>query len=649
MTEDQRLFLADAQEIVDRLYHDLDELRGRRHEGRRRRELAAQIFRRVHTLKGSAGTLGFGSITGLAHEFEGVLDVVRLGRLEISDEVLDTFEDALDQIAQRLLGRATAKPESDSTSIVERLGRLIAESGTRDSVAPSLRSLLPPEVAHSLSEYDLQHAREAISEGAKLFLLSAIFNIETFDRDFRDLTGRLGQSGEIIATMPGAAPAADEINFRLLYAAEFIAPETLPKSPAQGRIECREIPVAGPDAEAQVSLPVASQVRLSLAKPVESSVSVELKQLDELISNAAELFRQTTSALAMLGGPAKADLVEATAKSLRGRFAELEQRLLKLRLVPISEIFERVIARTGRVVARQAGKSVEFEIHGGDVGIEKSLAEVITDPLFHLVRNAVTHGLEDPASRAACGKNPTGKITLTAANHSGRIQITVADDGRGIDLERVIATANQHGIAGPDLSVDQCLRLIFRPGFSTSSEASQMSGRGIGLDVVDRAMDLAGGEARVATEQGAGTTFAMIMPAALSMMRCLLIRSGGQTYALDTAELSYGPPPLDALLRKLTLLELESLLGYEGKVNDERPCVVWRTPASQPNSNGHSPREYKISVDEIIGTQEVLVRGLGRYASRWRGLSGAAELLDGTIALVLDLEELIRLNEEPSA
>ena len=148
------------------------------------------------------------------------------------------------------------------------------------------------------------------------------------------------------------------------------------------------------------------------------------------------------------------------------------------------------------------------------MGIEKSLADVIADPLLHLVRNAITHGIETPDQRRAAGKNPTGRVTLEAANQSGRIQVTVTDDGRGIDLDQVVAAAAQQGISSTRLSEDQCLRLIFRPGFSTSRELSDMAGRGIGLDVVDRAMDIAGGEARVATEKGAGTTVAMIVPAA---------------------------------------------------------------------------------------------------------------------------------------
>jgi two-component system chemotaxis sensor kinase CheA len=363
-----------------------------------------------------------------------------------------------------------------------------------------------------------------------------------------------------------------------------------------------------------------------------------MKQLNELISTTGELYRQTNNALTTLGQASRTEAVEAAGKNLRGRFVELEERLIKLRLLPIGEVLERAAARAGRIAARQMGKEVEFEISGGDVGIEKSLADVLADPLLHLVRNAITHGIEDPDERKALGKKPVGCVRLAASNQSGRIHIVVTDDGRGVDIERIIAAAAEHGISGPELSVDQCLRLIFRPGFSTSSELTELSGRGIGLDIVDRAMDIAGGEVRVATKSGAGTTFAMIVPAALSMLRCLLVRCGNQVYAIDATCLE---DPQSPGSENLPQLQLGSLLGQDnGNANFEGAKVIWRTPTYvSGNSNGAA--KYRIALDAVVGTQELLVRSLGRHAARWPGLCGAAELVDGTIALVLDLNELI--------
>src|SRR5436190_2514397 len=456
MTEEQRLFVADAQEIVERLYRDLEELRTARSEGRRRRELAAQIFRRMHTLKGSGASLGFGPVSQIAHEVEGVLDGARLGRIELSDAVLDAFEDALDAIAAGLLAPPSAAPNPAFAPIAQRLSQIAEDSRNRGAIAGPLRAALPEDIARSLSEYDLQHAREAIREGAKLFIVSAGFDIETFDRGFRDLTKLLGESGEVIATAPGHHTTVEEINFRLLYAAELVTSETLRLASSLGRIDCDEIEIVRgiSTPAAPVTAPAGGpSLPASLA---ETSIRVEIKQLNELISTAGELHRQATNALTTLAPGATGQSIEAAGKDLRGRFIELEERLIKLRLVPVAEVFERAASLAGRMAARQLGKEVRFEVVGGEVGIEKSLADVLADPILHLVRNAITHGIEDPAERKAAGKDVRGSVRLAAANHSGRIHITVTDDGRGIERERIVAAAAEHGIAGPDLSMDQC-------------------------------------------------------------------------------------------------------------------------------------------------------------------------------------------------
>jgi two-component system chemotaxis sensor kinase CheA len=281
---------------------------------------------------------------------------------------------------------------------------------------------------------------------------------------------------------------------------------------------------------------------------------------------------------------------------------------------------------------------------------------VIRDPLLHLVRNAIAHGIEHPAERRAAGKDPVGRITLAAANRSGRIHIVVSDDGGGIDVDRVTAAAAEQGISSSGLSEDQCLRLIFRPGFSTLREVSDMAGRGIGLDVVDRAMDVAGGEVRVATEKGSGTTFAMIIPAALSLVNCVMVRCGDQVFAVDATNVQDGRlqrriagnngDPLDP--ENLPLLKLSDLINQTPATADATEYIVWRPSAvSAGQRNGIAG--YRIAVEEIITTQETLVRGLGRHAYRWMGVCGAAEIFDGRVALVLDLAELIESASEAKA
>ena len=216
-----------------------------------------------------------------------------------------------------------------------------------------------------------------------------------------------------------------------------------------------------------------------------------------------------------------------------------------------------------------------------------------------------------------------------------------------------MAAAAQQGISSSELSEDQCLRLIFRPGFSTSRELTDMAGRGIGLDVVDRAMDIAGGDVRVATEKGAGTTFAMIMPAGLSLAKCVIVRCGEQLYAIDAANVSDSSVASGSRLisdgidsANLPLVYLTSLVTLSNDhmadpANESNAFMVWLRPSHSPNAGNGVPG-YRIGVDEIVATQETLIRGLGRHAYRWVGICGAAEMFDGAIALVLDLPELIK-------
>ena len=660
----QSQFLADAREIVEKLYRDVEQLRTERSQGPKRRELAGRIFRLVHTLKGSAGSLGLKSASQIAHDFESVLDGVRLGRIEITDPVLDAFEDAVDAIARALQSAPAETNETGAADVIKRLNRLSAISEPQGTVARSLRAALPLEIARSLSEYDLQHTSEAVYEGARLFIVSASFAIETFDQKFRELTKLLGQSGEVISTVTGKPATADEINFRLLFASKLPSAGVLRQAAALGRIELSEIAfessAAGTKAPGTSALPTGST---NLGAPAESpSVRIEMKQIDELISSAGELFRFTTSALLSLSATDNKQAVDAVTQHLRQWFIKLEEQLIKLRLVPAGEILERAAARAGRIAARQMGKQVDFEIAGGDVGIDKSLADIIADSLFHLVRNAVSHGIESPEERVASGKSATGRVRLAAFNEGSRIHITVTDDGRGIDWDRIAAAAAEQGITrnGSDLSTDQCLRLIFRPGFSTAPAVSEIAGRGIGLDVVDRAMEPAGGEVRVATEPGAGTTFAMIMPATLALVQCLVVQSGDQLYAIEADEVSDSDAAANQTVLDETgehanwrgesfpLLSLRTLLGQAASPDPVGPVIIWQAPNnSAPGQTAKNGKDrYALVVDGIRGRQETLVRSLGRYAARWAGVCGAAELFDGNVALVLDLRELIKANAE---
>jgi two-component system chemotaxis sensor kinase CheA len=285
---------------------------------------------------------------------------------------------------------------------------------------------------------------------------------------------------------------------------------------------------------------------------------------------------------------------------------------------------------------------------------------LIADPLMHLVRNAVGHGIESTSERAAKGKPPNGRVCLEGFREGSRIHIVISDDGRGIELGEVANTAARQGIVRrpEELSEDQALRLIFRPGFSTSAEASDLSGRGLGLEIVDRAMTQAGGEVRLSSQPGKGATFAMMVPATLALVPCVVVRCGEHFYCLDSklvtdrTTLTEDPPRQNGDGESikwhdedLPLLRLGDLLANSPiPSNGARSVLICNPGEHRANVSAHH-KQIGLLVDAIAGQQETLVRSLGPHATLWHGVSGAAELMDGSIALMIDLARLIEANE----
>jgi two-component system chemotaxis sensor kinase CheA len=405
-----------------------------------------------------------------------------------------------------------------------------------------------------------------------------------------------------------------------------------------------------------------------------SFVRVQLSELDELVFAANELFDDTMRAL-----DASSSLESAS--HLRRDFVALVERVMALRMQTLARTLERA-ARSARVGARRAGKRVEIEIEGGEARVDRAVAERLGEPLTHLLANAVAHGVEPPAERRAAGKPERGRVRLAVSTGGGRVVVRVSDDGRGIDIGRIESAARAQGIIDEDASVTegQALRLIFRPGFSTAADVSMASGRGVGLDAVEHEIERAGGEVRVRTRRGRGTTFELRLPLPLALVPALLVRAGAQVYALDASRVVETLTLEEARVdgdgdsrtirwhdEELPLVSLGSLLT--GRVasshrdvtatreaardedeaasddGDRRRVIVVRLDDERggdaQTDEEVSSRLAAVIVDESSGRRDALVRSLGRHATRWRGVSGAIDLRDGTVALMLDLPRLL--------
>ena len=677
-----REFLAEAEDLIEALYGDLALLRERRGEGRARRELVGRIFRHVHTIKGSAAAAGLESASQLAHEFESLLDAVRMGRVAVDDAVLEAFEEAVGAVSSDLGAASRGAKAEAPRGLAGRLRRL-ADGGAGNAVEEKkaeAREGLPADIARSLSEYERQRLREAVGEGARLFVVAVDFDLLTFDEQFRSLSETLGERGEVVSTMPGAATGSPErVGFRIVYATD----ETRAEAAARVEPVGASLLVEEGGAHGNVSASAKEAVGTNEVDGAESSsslyeealrpsassltmlVRVPLEELDELISATHELFTDTVGVfdLALAGELSRAERteLEIRAPRIRRRFFELEERLIELRMVPVRATLERA-ARAGQTVARAAGKDVAFEIEGGEVRLDKSLAEGVADPLLHLLRNAVGHGIESQKERGAAGKSARGLVRLEANAEGSRVSLRITDDGRGIDPERVARAAKERGLVAADarLTEQQALRLIFRPGFSTASELSTVSGRGVGLDVVEQMVERAGGELRVWSRRGEGTTFEMRLPTTLALVPSLVVRSAGHRYCVDArhvveagyvarADVSNGEGRESVVWRgeSLPLVRLRALLaqdaGVEGSEEEGKmPVVISHVGGRESGDDDErGGRRAAVVVDGWDGHSEVLVRGLGRHGTRWRGVSGATELRDGTVALMLDLPRML--------
>ena len=671
----RRELLAEVEEHLDALYGDVESLRARGGEGRARRELVGRIFRRVHSFKGSASIAGLDGACKIAHEFETLLDAVRAGRTTFDEPVCDAFESALGALAESLRG----EDESRTRAAVESL-RSFAASRTADSsraaraddAARRVLDALPDELSRALGTHERRLLAEAMAEGARPFLVTADFDLSNFEEQFRALGAALAEAGEIVATLPGGAGLPPErIGFRILLATTETHEQ---QSERAARFDATVTEVPGGVVErdgGETAAAKRTERRMSTrdsSAPSYGEVRVSLDELDRLVSAAHELFNDAMRALDLAprveSGGAELSSSDARAAKVRRRFVELEEGLIGLRMTTVGRTLERA-ARAGRAVARASGKSVEFVVRGGDARLDKAIAERVADPLLHLVRNAVDHGLEPSAERLAAGKPERGAVRLEAAAEGGSVTLRVADDGRGINPELVARAATARGLLpeGSRLTESQALRLIFRPGFSTATELSTFSGRGVGLDVVERAIELAGGELLVWTRAGAGTTFEMRLPTTLALMRATFVSSGGHRYCLDArgvvetyedlhevndAGLDGSQQEAEAVTnwrgRKIPLVRLGELLGQPARatrMDEGARVVIVRRGEDGGAAAASTGAYYALLVDELLGEGEVLVRGLGRHAKRWRGVSGATELDDGTVALVLDLPRLI--------
>ncbi|HEU4427261.1 MAG TPA: chemotaxis protein CheA, partial [Myxococcota bacterium] len=592
----EREFIAEAEEILERMRDDLGACLERAGAGREiAPDVLNRLFRSAHSLKGLSGMFGLEALAELAHRVEDLLDAWRLGRATPSAERLALFEEAVALFARALeqLSQGSLAPEY-AEHVAAWMARLDGESAPNAAAsAPSTASELdaPAELLRALTEYEEHRLRENLSRGRAIYVVTAVFELASFEERLSEISGALREVGELLSTLPSPGDGGPgEIRFALLAASELdaatlasrleLAPNAIhtaraarrdgreaPAAPAEEPIAAAVAPpsdVSAPDAPEGAAEGDAASLR-----SVSDTVRVDVRKLDELMNLVGELAveRGALSAFArrLMADPSGARLggeLDKIHKALDRKLQELQASVIEVRMVPLRQVFEK-LTRVARRLRQSLGKEARLEIKGADTELDKLIVEELVDPLMHIVRNAFDHALESPEERQAAGKPVEGVIRIEASQRGNDVVITVADDGRGIDPERVRAKAIERGLLakGAQPSQRDLLDLVFAPGFSTRSEVTETSGRGVGMDVVRSNISGLGGIAGIDSKLGAGTTVTLTLPITLAIIQALVVGVGEERYAIPLNAVREVLIPDAASLQRSGTRELLALRG----------------------------------------------------------------------------------------
>ena len=610
--------------------------------GERGAELIDSIFRAAHSIKGGAATFGFSTMTELTHVLETLLDQVRSGERGIDAAGVDAMLGSVD-VLRALLDEAEHQRPADPSQVRaagERLQALLGDAAIdapASTAQPDQRGELlgwrigfQPEPGLFMSGNDpLQILRELAELGPLQVqpILDALPYFEALD----PLQSALAWSLELHAP---AERAAIQAVFAWVEDVSRLEIEPIHRE----QEEAASTASAGPGREGG-----------------EGSIRVGVDKVDTLVNLVGELV-VTRSMLQQLGAgadPVLAERLSTALELLERNTRDLQDAVMGIRMLPVDAVFRR-FPRLVRDLSGKLGKLVRLQVRGETTELDKGLIEKITDPMMHLVRNAIDHGLEDPASRTEAGKDPTGTITLDASHQDGHVVIEVGDDGRGLDRERILAKVRERGLPIPeDPSDAQVWDFIFHPGFSTAGAVTDLSGRGVGMDVVRSNIRQLGGNVELASRAGEGTRVVIRLPLTLAIMDGMTVSAGGETLVLPLANVreALQPQPGDISTVKgqgrllkvrdayLPLLSLGDAWGSAARDGGTPVAVV---------VEGEGQR-LAVEVDALLGQQQIVVKSLERHYRHVDGISGATILGDGKVALIVDVGGLARTRLLPAA
>jgi len=619
------------------------------------------IFRAAHSIKGGAGTFGFTILQETTHLMENLLDEARRGEMQLNTDIINLFLETKDIMQEQLDAyKSSAEPDAASFEYICNALRQLALEAKGEASAPAVPAaklsvvdaVAEPDTAPDAPAGKLRVVLSRLKENEVNLLEEELGNLATLSNVVKGkdslaatLDGGIGQD-DIVAVLCFVIEA-DQIAFET-EAAAVEAPAPAENTPAV---------VAAAPALKAVPKETAAPARgeKPAARSSEStSIRVAVEKVDQLINLVGELVI-TQSLLAQrsneLDPVTHGDLITSMGQ-LQRNARDLQESVMSIRMMPMEYVFSR-FPRLVRDLAGKLNKQIELTLMGSSTELDKSLIERIIDPLTHLVRNSLDHGIELPENRVAAGKSPVGNLILSAEHQGGNICIEVTDDGAGLNRERILAKAISQGMAvNENMTDEEVGMLIFAPGFSTAEQVTDVSGRGVGMDVVKRNIQEMGGHVEIQSKQGAGTTIRILLPLTLAILDGMSVKVADEVFILplnavmeslqpreeDLHPLAGGERVLEVRGEYLPLVELWKVFEVDGAKTEATQGIVVILQSAG--------RRYALLVDQLIGQHQVVVKNLESNYRKVPGISAATILGDGSVALIVDVSALQGLNRE---
>lgn len=643
-------FIAESEELAENIEKKLFELSDMLSEGKESPDLINSIFRDFHSLKGISGMFGYSNLSRLAHELESFLDKIRLGKVSLQENIIDIIIKGKELIVNII--KKISDGGSDEFNIEDFLERISAVfTGAAQPQATDDSSLA--HLKNVLTEYEEHRLYENIKKGKNIYSLQFTFLIDEFDERLSEITNTLKTSGEVISTLPKPSDTPGNIIFSILFATD----KEEENLPIRGKYKY-EIEKIGNYA---LSKKHKEKENISETtqevKSISNTIRVDISKLDYLMNIVGELVTQKSELVRIIDiiKPLiqKGDISLNLSKSigtLEKKLNELQEAVMSVRMVPLNQLFEK-LERNLKKISHEIDKEVKITIKGGDTELDKFIVEELGDPLMHIIRNSIDHGIESKEERVALGKPEYGQIDFLAYQKGNNVFIEIRDDGRGIDLDKVREKLINQGRIGKDqeVSEDYLLQALFMPGFSTKEMASELSGRGVGLNVVKSNLSRLRGTVDIKTKKGEGTSFILTLPLTLIIVQAIVIKTSKKIFAIpisfvdevveikreDILKIS-GEDAINLRNTAIPVVYLEDVFSFGTKPDNVRFLVILRA----------GEKRIGLVSQEIVGQGDIVIKNMGKYV-RVKGIAGATQIGYGKTILVLDppgiLEEISKV------